>query len=93
MAKNDDQNLLKKIISHSKEYGFVFPSSEIYDGLSATYDYERFRIKLMAYEATQLSGEFTLSEHDEIAWVTAAQMKSYHMSKADLSIIDYLMKN
>ncbi len=30
---------MKKVISHCKEYGFVFPSSEIYDGLSATYDY------------------------------------------------------
>jgi glycyl-tRNA synthetase len=30
---------LKKIISHAKEYGFVFPSSEIYDGLSSAYDY------------------------------------------------------
>ena len=30
---------LKKIISHCKEYGFVFSSSEIYDGLSAVYDY------------------------------------------------------
>jgi glycyl-tRNA synthetase len=30
---------LKDIVSHAKEYGFVFPSSEIYDGLSATYDY------------------------------------------------------
>ncbi len=29
----------KKIISHAKEYGFVFPSSELYDGLSAVYDY------------------------------------------------------
>jgi len=37
MAASDD--LLKRIISHSKEYGFVYPSSEIYDGLSATYDY------------------------------------------------------
>jgi len=32
-------DLLKKIIAHSKEYGFIFPSSEIYDGLSAVYDY------------------------------------------------------
>lgn len=32
-------NLLKKIIAHAKEYGFIFPSSEIYDGLGATYDY------------------------------------------------------
>ena len=31
--------IFKKIISHAKEYGFVFQSSEIYDGLSAVYDY------------------------------------------------------
>jgi glycyl-tRNA synthetase len=35
----ESPDLLKKIISHSKEYGFVFPSSEIYDGLGAIYDY------------------------------------------------------
>jgi len=35
---NQEENL-KMIISHAKEYGFVFPSSEIYDGLSAVYDY------------------------------------------------------
>ena len=29
----------KKVISHAKEYGFIFPSSEIYEGLSAVYDY------------------------------------------------------
>ena len=29
----------KKTISHAKEYGFVFSSSEIYDGLNAIYDY------------------------------------------------------
>lgn len=34
---NDDQ--FKKVISHAKEYGYVFQSSEIYDGLSAVYDY------------------------------------------------------
>ena len=59
--------------------------------MSATHDYENFKIELMAYEATHLSGDFTLSEHDEIAWVTAAQMKAYHMSEADLSIINHLM--
>ena len=37
MATNEDQ--LKKVIAHAKEYGFVFQSSEIYDGLSAIYDY------------------------------------------------------
>ena len=34
-----DKDTLKKIISHSKEYGFIFPSSEIYEGLNAIYDY------------------------------------------------------
>ena len=33
------ENRFQQIISHAKEYGFVFPSSEIYDGLSAVYDY------------------------------------------------------
>ncbi len=33
------EDFFKNIISHSKEYGFIFPSSEIYDGLSAVYDY------------------------------------------------------
>lgn len=37
MANNED--IFKKIIAHAKEYGFVFQSSEIYDGLSAVYDY------------------------------------------------------
>jgi glycyl-tRNA synthetase len=33
------ENRFQAIISHAKEYGFVFQSSEIYDGLSAVYDY------------------------------------------------------
>jgi glycyl-tRNA synthetase len=37
MLKGED--LFKKIIAHSKEYGFIFQSSEIYDGMSAVYDY------------------------------------------------------
>ena len=37
MAKQDDQ--FKRVVSHAKEYGYVFQSSEIYDGLSAVYDY------------------------------------------------------
>ncbi|SFU58510.1 glycyl-tRNA synthetase [Pustulibacterium marinum] len=37
MANTDDQ--FKKVISHAKEYGYIFQSSEIYDGLSAIYDY------------------------------------------------------
>jgi len=44
MAKQED--LFKSVISHAKEYGFIFPSSEIYDGLSAVYDYAQNGVEL-----------------------------------------------
>ncbi|NND25230.1 MAG: glycine--tRNA ligase [Flavobacteriaceae bacterium] len=44
MANQDDQ--FKKVISHAKEYGYVFQSSEIYDGLSAVYDYAQNGVEL-----------------------------------------------
>ena len=40
------EELFKKVISHAKEYGFVFQSSEIYDGLSAVYDYGQNGVEL-----------------------------------------------
>ncbi len=43
MAKED---LFKKLISHCKEYGYIFQSSEIYDGLSAVYDYGQYGSEL-----------------------------------------------
>lgn len=39
MSNSPNENTLKNIVSHCKEYGFVYPSSDIYDGLGATYDY------------------------------------------------------
>ena len=41
-----DNNIFKKVVSHAKEYGFVFPSSEIYDGLQAVYDYGQNGVEL-----------------------------------------------
>ena len=43
--KNKD-DIFKKVISHAKEYGFIFQSSEIYDGLSAVYDYAQYGAEL-----------------------------------------------
>src|SRR5437016_13570335 len=40
------EDLWKNILSHSKEYGFIFQSSEIYDGLSAVYDYGQNGVEL-----------------------------------------------
>jgi len=44
MAQQED--VFKKLVSHCKEYGFVFPSSEIYDGLAAVYDYGQLGVEL-----------------------------------------------
>src|ERR671932_764555 len=41
-----DTNRFSAIISHCKEYGFIFPSSEIYDGLAAVYDYGQWGSEL-----------------------------------------------
>ena len=43
MAQED---VFKKIVSHCKEYGFVFPSSDVYDGLAAVYDYGQNGVEL-----------------------------------------------
>ncbi len=43
MAQEDN---FKKLVAHCKEYGYVFPSSEIYDGLSAVYDYGQYGVEL-----------------------------------------------
>ena len=42
----NSNDTFKKIISHAKEYGFIFQSSEIYDGLSAVYDYGHNGVEL-----------------------------------------------
>lgn len=44
MAKQEDN--FKNVISHAKEYGYIFPSSEIYDGLGAVYDYGQNGVEL-----------------------------------------------
>jgi len=46
MAQKNNDEQFKNVISHAKEYGFVFQSSEIYDGLSAVYDYGQLGAEL-----------------------------------------------
>ena len=43
MAQED---IFKKLVAHCKEYGYVFQSSEIYDGLGAVYDYGQYGVEL-----------------------------------------------
>ena len=41
-----EESIFQEVVSHAKEYGFVFPSSEIYDGLAAVYDYGQNGVEL-----------------------------------------------
>lgn len=69
MAQQED--LFKKIISHCKEYGFVFPSSEIYDGLGAVYDYGQYGVELKSNIKTLWWKSMTLL-HDNVVGIDSA---------------------
>ena len=64
-------DLLRKVISHAKEYGFVFPSSEIYDGLSAAYDYGQLGAELKRNIA-QYWWTAMVRMHDNIVGIDAS---------------------
>ena len=66
-----DPNKFQAIISHAKEYGFVFPSSEIYDGLSAVYDYGPWGSELKRNIRDAWWNEMTRM-HDNIVGIDAA---------------------
>ncbi|MDE6928328.1 MAG: glycine--tRNA ligase, partial [Muribaculaceae bacterium] len=69
MAQQDD--VFKKIVSHAKEYGFVFQSSEIYDGLSAVYDYGQNGVELKNNIKRYWWDSMTLL-HDNIVGIDSA---------------------
>lgn len=62
---------LQDIIAHAKEYGFVFPSSEIYDGLQAVYDYGQNGVELKNNLKTVWWKAMT-QLHDEVVGIDAA---------------------
>jgi len=67
--RQDD--VFKKIVSHCKEYGFVFPSSEIYDGLGAVYDYGQNGVELKNNIKKYWWDSMTLL-HDNIVGIDSA---------------------
>ncbi len=69
MANQED--IFKNIISHSKEYGFIFQSSEIYDGLSAVYDYGQMGVELKK-NLREYWWKAMVQMHDNIVGIDAA---------------------
>ena len=67
----NQEEFFKKITSHAKEYGFVFPSSDIYDGLSAVYDYGQNGVELKN-NIRQYWWKAMVQMHENIVGVDAA---------------------
>jgi glycyl-tRNA synthetase len=67
----NDVQKLQAIISHCKEYGFIFPSSEIYDGLSAVYDYGQYGSELKK-NIRDYWWKWMTQLHDNIVGIDAA---------------------
>src|ERR1700759_3869175 len=70
MSNNTD-DIFKNVIAHAKEYGFVFQSSEIYDGLQAVYDYGQMGVELKNNIKAAWWKTMTMV-HDNIVGVDAA---------------------
>ena len=66
-----DKDIFKNIVSHAKEYGFVFPSSEIYDGLQAVYDYGQNGVELKN-NLKQVWWKAMTQLHDHIVGIDSA---------------------
>ena len=69
MSLNLDK--FKSVISHAKEYGFIFQSSEIYDGLSAVYDYAQNGVELKN-NIRQYWWKSMVQMHDNIVGIDSA---------------------
>jgi glycyl-tRNA synthetase len=68
---NEIINNFQEIISHCKEYGYIFPSSELYDGLSAVYDYGQMGAQLKKNLRDEWWKSMT-QLHDNIVGIDAA---------------------
>ena len=67
----NQEDKFKNVISHAKEYGFVFQSSEIYDGLSAVYDYGQLGSELKN-NIKQYWWKSMVQMHENIVGIDAA---------------------
>ena len=71
ITRPEDNVQLKNVIAHAKEYGFVYQSSEIYDGLQAVYDYGPYGVELKN-NIKELWWQSMIKLHHNIVGIDAA---------------------
>ena len=57
------------------------------------YQYPHIHIRLLAYQAFYISGDFELHDHAAIEWITLQEMNNYDFAPADIPIVEVLVKS
>lgn len=60
---------------------------------SSEYIYPHISIELLAYRVKYVSGEFFLTDHDEIKWVPIQELNNYEFAPADIPVVNKIMTN
>ena len=60
---------------------------------AVNFSYSEKNIILLAYISKFVSGDFTLSDHQEVRWVPIKQLSNFDLSPADIPIVEKLIKN
>lgn len=54
---------------------------------SSVFEYKHAKIELLVYRARHVAGDFKPVDHDQLAWVTLADLDKYDLSSADIPVI------
>ena len=59
---------------------------------SSKFEYKHMTIELLVYRAYHVAGEFRLTDHDQLAWVTKTELKNYDFSSADIPVVEHILR-
>lgn len=59
---------------------------------SSKFEYKHLPIELLVYRAYHVAGGFELRDHDQLAWVTLAELKAYDFAAADIPVVEHLLR-
>lgn len=59
---------------------------------ASKFEYKHLPIELLVYRAYHVAGEFQLRDHDQLAWVTLAELKAYEFCGADIPVVEHLLR-
>jgi 8-oxo-dGTP diphosphatase len=59
--------------------------------ITVEHSYDHFDIRLISFHAELISGEFILTDHDQVEWVSVADVQSYNLAPADIPIAKHLV--